>query len=112
MNGKFPMMIVENKIFKQDWRSRKRIHIFQYLFLKWTIALLIGISTGLVGFLNNLAVENIAGYKLFLTGNLMLKDKYYQAFAAFAGLNMILAFVLRHCAHSLPLRPLGLAYLR
>ncbi|CAA3008089.1 chloride channel CLC-c-like [Olea europaea subsp. europaea] len=82
---------VENEIFKQDWRSRRRVHIIQYLFLKWTLALLIGLSTGLVGFLNNLAVENIAGYKLLLIGNLMLNDKHYQAFAAFAGLNMILA---------------------
>lgn len=37
--------------------------------------LLIGLSTGLVGFFNNLAVENIAGFKLFLTNNLMLQEK-------------------------------------
>ncbi|PIN10391.1 Cl- channel CLC-7 and related proteins (CLC superfamily) [Handroanthus impetiginosus] len=84
-------MILENELIKQDWRSRKRVEIFQYIFLKWTLALLIGLLTGLVGFFNNIAVENIAGFKLLLTSNLMLKDKYFQAFAAFAGINLILA---------------------
>ncbi|KAJ9687706.1 hypothetical protein PVL29_016264 [Vitis rotundifolia] len=83
--------IVENELFKQDWRSRKRVQIFQYIVLKWTLALLIGLGTGLVGFFNNLAVENIAGFKLLLTSNLMLKDKYYLAFVTFAGCNMVLA---------------------
>lgn len=66
---------MENDLFKQDWRSRKKIQIFQYIALKWTLALLIGLATGLVGFFNNLAVENIAGFKLLLTRNLMLKEK-------------------------------------
>ncbi|KAG8364035.1 hypothetical protein BUALT_Bualt19G0084300 [Buddleja alternifolia] len=83
--------IIENELIKEDWRSRKRVEIFQYIFLKWTLCLLIGLFTGLVGIFNNLAVENIAGFKLLLTSNLMLKDKYFQAFATFAGLNMILA---------------------
>ncbi|KAG8368917.1 hypothetical protein BUALT_Bualt15G0096300 [Buddleja alternifolia] len=83
--------IIENELIKQDWRSRKRVQIFQYIFLKWTLALLIGLLTGVVAFFNNLAVENIAGFKLLLTSNLMLKDKYFMAFAAFAGLNMLLA---------------------
>ncbi|KAJ9159072.1 hypothetical protein P3X46_024603 [Hevea brasiliensis] len=83
--------IVENELFKQDWRSRKKVEICQYIFLKWTFALLIGLGTGLVGFFNNLAVENIAGFKLLLTNSLMLKDKYYLAFALYAGCNLILA---------------------
>ncbi|KAL0335303.1 UNVERIFIED_CONTAM: Chloride channel protein CLC-c, partial [Sesamum radiatum] len=65
--------IFENELIKQDWRSRKRVEIFQYIFLKWTLALSIGLFTGLVGFFNNIAVENIAGFKLLLTSNLMLK---------------------------------------
>lgn len=67
--------IVENDLFKQDWRSRKKVEIFQYIFLKWTLVLLIGLSTGLVGFFNNIGVENIAGFKLLLTSNLMLEGK-------------------------------------
>lgn len=83
--------IVENDLFKQDWRSRKKLQIFQYIVLKWTLALLIGLATGLVGFFNNLAVENIAGFKLVLTSDLMLKQKFYQAFVAYAGCNVVLA---------------------
>lgn len=67
--------IVENELFKQDWRSRTKAEIFQYIVLKWTLALLIGLATGVVGFLNNLAVENIAGVKLLLTNSLMLRNK-------------------------------------
>ncbi|XP_072969302.1 chloride channel protein CLC-c-like isoform X1 [Typha angustifolia] len=83
--------IVENDLFKQDWRSRKKVQIFQYIVLKWTLALLIGLSTGLVGFFNNLAVENIAGFKLLLTSNLMLEHRYITAFFAYGGCNLILA---------------------
>ncbi|KAF5803317.1 putative CBS domain, chloride channel, voltage gated, chloride channel, core [Helianthus annuus] len=83
--------ILENDLFKQDWRSRKKVQILQYITLKWTLALLIGVSTGLVGFFNNLAVENIAGFKFLLTSKLMLQQKYYQAFLAFAGINLVLA---------------------
>ncbi|GKD25550.1 chloride channel protein CLC-c-like protein [Tanacetum coccineum] len=32
------------------------------------------LATGLMAFFNNIAVENIAGFKLLLTGNLMLKQ--------------------------------------
>lgn len=67
--------IIENQLFKQDWRSRKKVQIFQYIVLKWAFALIIGLVTGLVGFFNNIAVENIAGYKLLLTTDLMLKQK-------------------------------------
>lgn len=83
--------IVENDLFKQDWRSRKKVEIFQYVVLKWTLALLIGLCTGLVGFFNNIAVENIAGFKLLLTNNLMLQEKYFQAFTAYVGWNLVLA---------------------
>lgn len=71
----FCLRIVENDLFEQDWRSRKKVQIFQYIVLKWTLALLIGLATGLVGFFNNLAVENIAGFKLLLTSNLMLEHR-------------------------------------
>ncbi|WOL03619.1 chloride channel protein CLC-c [Canna indica] len=83
--------IVENDLYKEDWRSREKIQIFQYVVLKWTLALLIGVSTGLVGFFNNLAVENIAGFKLLLTSNLMVENRYHEAFMMYAGCNLILA---------------------
>ncbi|EAY94258.1 hypothetical protein OsI_16029 [Oryza sativa Indica Group] len=83
--------IVENDLFKQDWRSRKKKQIFQYIVLKWALVLLIGMLTGIVGFFNNLAVENIAGLKLLLTSDLMLKQRYFTAFLAYGGCNLVLA---------------------
>lgn len=71
--------IIENELFKQDWRSRKKVQIYQYVFLKWTLALLIGLSTGLVGFFNNIAVENIAGFKLLLVNDLMRERRCAQS---------------------------------
>ncbi|GJT32785.1 reverse transcriptase domain-containing protein [Tanacetum coccineum] len=67
------LRFVENDPIKQDWRSRKKVHIFQYVVKKWKLVLLIGLAIGLVAFFNNIAVENIARFKLILTGNLMLK---------------------------------------
>ncbi|KAI3813307.1 hypothetical protein L1987_18027 [Smallanthus sonchifolius] len=61
-------VILENDLFKEDWRSRKDVQILQYVVLKWALVLLIGLATGLVGFFNNIAVENIAGFKLLPTG--------------------------------------------
>ncbi|KAJ1400414.1 Chloride channel, voltage gated [Sesbania bispinosa] len=83
--------IIENDLFKQDWRSKAKAEIGQYVVLKWALALLIGLSTGLVAFFNNIGVENIAGFKLLFTNNLMLSQKYYQAFAVYVGCNMVLA---------------------
>lgn len=68
--------IVENELFKHDWRSRKKVQFFQYMVLKWAFALLIGLGTGLVGFFNNIAVENIAGFKLLLTTDLLSQQKW------------------------------------
>ncbi|KAL8098661.1 hypothetical protein AgCh_031431 [Apium graveolens] len=48
----------------------------------------LGLSTGMVAFFNNLAVENIAGFKLLLTSNLMLENRYVMAFVTFVGGNV------------------------
>ncbi|EMS55037.1 Chloride channel protein CLC-c [Triticum urartu] len=83
--------IVENDVYKQDWRSRGRIQIFQYQVLKWLMALLVGSFVGLVGFFNNIAVENIAGYKLLLTSNLMRQNRNLEAFLLYMACNAVLA---------------------
>lgn len=67
--------VAENDVFKEDWRARNKVQVFQYIALKWILALLIGLATGLVGFFNNLAVENLAGFKLLFTSHLMQKER-------------------------------------
>lgn len=75
MSLSFSIRIVENELLKQDWRSRKKVQMCQYVLLKWAFALLIGLGTGLVGFFNNIAVENISGFKLLMTTDLVSKQK-------------------------------------
>ncbi|KAG4194424.1 hypothetical protein ERO13_A06G053000v2 [Gossypium hirsutum] len=82
--------IAENDFFKQDWRARGKVQIFQYIFMKWLLCFLIGGFVSLVGFFNNLAVENIAGVKFVITSNMMLAQRYWMAFLVFSLSNLAL----------------------
>ncbi|KAL8167144.1 hypothetical protein V2J09_008643 [Rumex salicifolius] len=83
----------ENDLFKQDWRSRKKIQVVQYVILKWKMAFLIGLLTGLIATLINLAVENIAGYKLLLVSNCIQSERYLQGFVYLVGANFMLTLM-------------------
>ncbi|GLT60106.1 hypothetical protein SLA2020_328880 [Shorea laevis] len=85
--------INENDLFKHDWRSRSKGQVLQYIFLKWTLAFLVGLLTGLIATFINLAAENIAGYKLLTVVHLIKKKRYVTGFAYFAGANLILTTV-------------------
>ncbi|KAK6156538.1 hypothetical protein DH2020_010786 [Rehmannia glutinosa] len=80
--------IIENDIFKPDWRSMGMIELYQYTFMKWILCFLIGLIVGLLGFFTNLAVENIAGVKFVITSNMMLARKFVAAFLVFASSNL------------------------
>lgn len=80
--------IIENDFFKQDWRSRKKIQIYQYICMKWAFCFLIGLIVSLIGFFNNLAVENIAGKKFVITSNMMLYNRHLSAFLVFTAFNL------------------------
>ncbi|KAI3786866.1 hypothetical protein L1987_40900 [Smallanthus sonchifolius] len=80
--------IIENDVFKQDWRSRSTFEILQFLSLKWILCFVIGIAVSLVGFFNNLAIENIAGEKFVITSNMMLANRYLAAFLIFTAANL------------------------
>ncbi|KAL5065174.1 hypothetical protein RYX36_026911 [Vicia faba] len=82
--------IFENEFFKQDWRSRGVVQIFQYICMKWLLCLMIGMIVGLIGFCNNLAVENLAGIKFVITSNMMLQRRFLLAFVIFFASNLIL----------------------
>ena len=69
------MRINENDIFKHEWRSRSTVQVLQYIFLKWTVAFLIGLLTGIIAILINLAVENIAGYKFLAVVGYIEKER-------------------------------------
>ncbi|CAM6118423.1 unnamed protein product [Calypogeia fissa] len=82
--------LIENEIFRQDWRSRTKIEILQYVVLKWTFALLIALFTALVGLGINVAVENIAGAKFVWTAKDIQENGYVWAFLGYAGINVSL----------------------
>lgn len=85
--------INENDLFKHDWRSRSKVQVLQYIFLKWSLACLVGLLTGLIATLINLAVENIAGYKLLTVVSFIEKGRYLQGFLYFTGANFVLTLV-------------------
>ncbi|PIN02011.1 Cl- channel CLC-7 and related proteins (CLC superfamily) [Handroanthus impetiginosus] len=85
--------INENELFKQDWRSRSKVEVLQYIFLKWLLAFLVGLLTGLIATLINLAVENIAGYKLLAVVKYIEQKRYLMGFAYMTLANFLLTLV-------------------
>ncbi|KAI6681557.1 hypothetical protein NL676_035438 [Syzygium grande] len=82
--------ISENDFFKQDWSTRSTVQIFQYVIMKWLLCFLIGGIVSLVGFGNNLAVENVAGIKFVVISNMMLARRFVMAFVVFSVSNLML----------------------
>ncbi|KAL7605355.1 hypothetical protein Lser_V15G20800 [Lactuca serriola] len=85
--------INENDLFKHDWRSRSQAQVLQYIFLKWLLAFLVGLLTGLIATLINLAVENIAGYKLLAVVQYIDNKRYMMGFLYMTGVNFILTLI-------------------
>nr|XP_043614679.1 chloride channel protein CLC-a-like [Erigeron canadensis] len=82
--------INENDLFKHDWRTRSQAQVLQYVFLKWLFAFLVGLLTGVIATLINLAVENIAGYKLLAVVQYIDDKRYMMGFLFMTGVNFIL----------------------
>ncbi|XP_015066133.1 chloride channel protein CLC-b [Solanum pennellii] len=85
--------INENDLFKHDWRRRSRVQVLQYVFLKWSLAFLVGLLTGVTATLINLAIENIAGYKLRAVVDYIDNRRYLMGFAYFAGANFVFTLI-------------------
>lgn len=67
--------LIENEVFREDWRTRKKTEILQYIIVKWTFVGLVAVLTAFVALAINLAVENIAGLKFLLTVKFMESDR-------------------------------------
>ncbi|KAI5073552.1 hypothetical protein GOP47_0011565 [Adiantum capillus-veneris] len=83
----------DNDIFKEDWRSKTGSEIVQFVVVKWTMACLIGICTGLVAFAVNISVENISGLKLLSTLTFLESDRYLAAALVLGGGNLLLVLL-------------------
>ncbi|KAF5739569.1 hypothetical protein HS088_TW12G00778 [Tripterygium wilfordii] len=82
--------INENDLFKHDWRTRSKVQVLQYIFSKWSLAFLVGLLTGLIATIINLAVENIAGYKLLAVISQIEKKRYLTGLLYFTAVNFFL----------------------
>ncbi|KAJ4752028.1 Chloride channel protein [Rhynchospora pubera] len=90
--------INESDVFKHDWRNRTNIEVLQYVSLKWGMAFLVGLLTGVIASGINLAIENIAGYKMLTVVNLVREKRYWAGFWYFTGVNFALtAFAATLC---------------
>ncbi|OAY73351.1 Chloride channel protein CLC-b [Ananas comosus] len=89
--------INESYLFKHDWRRRSNVQVLQYVFGKWTLAFLVGLLTGVIASLINLAIENIAGIKMLHVGKLRRESwwrcRYITGFVYLTGLNFVLTTV-------------------
>ncbi|CAK9175125.1 unnamed protein product [Ilex paraguariensis] len=85
--------INENDLFKHDWRSRSKVQVLQYILLKWTLAFLVGLLTGIIATLINLAIENITGYKFLAVVHYIEKKRFLMGFIFFTGANFLLTMV-------------------
>ncbi|XP_027329655.1 putative chloride channel-like protein CLC-g isoform X2 [Abrus precatorius] len=85
--------IFENEFFKQDWRSRGKAQILQYVVMKWLLCFLVGVIVAVIGFCNNLAVENLAGIKFVVTSNMMFLLAFLVFFASNLGLTLFASII-------------------
>lgn len=62
----------------------------QYTFFKWMLVSLVGLLTGLTGLAINLAIENIAGFKLLKIAQFIESRRLDVAFSILVGSNLVL----------------------
>ena len=60
MRGGPACRLIENDVFKQDWRAQGRGHILRYFALKWALCFLVGALTA-AAFVAKLGGEYVAG---------------------------------------------------
>ncbi|XP_020246030.1 chloride channel protein CLC-a-like isoform X2 [Asparagus officinalis] len=95
--------INENDLFKHDWRSRSKVQVLQYVFLKWSMAFLVGLLTGVIASFINLAIENIAGFKMMLVLQYVRSGRYWTGFLYFMLANLgLTAFASFLCVRYAP----------
>eukprot|EP00250_Pteridium_aquilinum_P012634 c20846_g1_i1 orf=136-2460(+) len=95
--------IVENDAFKQDSEARSQTQIFQYKVLKWMVACLVGLLTGLTAFAINVAVGNIAGFKFLMISQFMENKRLDIAYSILVVSNLVLVlFSVLLCTYVAP----------
>eukprot|EP00898_Chlorokybus_atmophyticus_P007736 jgi/Chlat1/7964/Chrsp69S07401 len=81
--------VAENAVFRTDQASRGRLDKLAYVTVKWVLALVLGLCTGLAAFVINLGVENAAGLKFAATFGVM-RVSYVLGFIVYTLFNLVL----------------------
>ncbi|KAI5067428.1 hypothetical protein GOP47_0017956 [Adiantum capillus-veneris] len=85
--------VVENEVYKKDLQAGSQISSFQLKVVKWMLACLVGLLTGITGFAINLAVENIAAFKFLKITQFMEIKRLDVAYAILVSSNLILVLL-------------------
>ncbi|MCO5604966.1 hypothetical protein L7F22_059141 [Adiantum nelumboides] len=82
--------IVESEVYKKDFQAGLHVSSFQLKVVKWLLACLVGLLTGIIGFAINLAVENISAFKFLKTSEYMENRRLDIACAILVASNLAL----------------------
>ncbi|KNA17896.1 hypothetical protein SOVF_075890 isoform A [Spinacia oleracea] len=83
--------VIENYAYREEQEKRGRLFVSYQVSLKWFLALLIGIGTGLAAIFINISVENFAGWKFALTFAIIQKS-YLAGLLVYVIFNLALVF--------------------
>ncbi|KAM3356242.1 chloride channel protein CLC-d isoform X1 [Capsicum galapagoense] len=81
--------VVENYAYRQEQAKKGKLYMGYVVVVKWFLALLIGIGTGLAAVFINLSVENFAGWKFSLTFQIIQKS-YFAGCLVYILINLVL----------------------
>ncbi|XP_047334028.1 chloride channel protein CLC-d-like [Impatiens glandulifera] len=79
--------VIENYAYRVEQAQRGKLYVGFYVVMKWFLALLIGIGTGLAAVFINISVENFAGWKFSLTFSIIQKS-YVAGFLVYVLINL------------------------
>ncbi|KAJ6431403.1 hypothetical protein OIU84_018812 [Salix udensis] len=83
--------VIENYAYREEQAQRGKLYVGYYVAVKWFLALLTGIGTGLAAVFINISVENFAGWKFALTFSIIQRS-YFAGFVIYVLINLILVF--------------------
>lgn len=83
--------VIENYAYREEQEKRGKLFVGYQVILKWFLALLIGIGTGLAAIFINISVENFAGWKFALTFAIIQKS-YLAGLLVYLLFNLALVF--------------------
>ncbi|XP_075113349.1 chloride channel protein CLC-d-like isoform X2 [Nicotiana tabacum] len=93
--------VVENYAYREEQAKRGKLYMGYAVVVKWFLALLIGIGTGLAAVFINLSVENFAGWKFSLTFQIIQKS-YFAGCLVYILINLVLVlssvYIITHFA--------------